>query len=47
MDGLVGFVNRKAYAAWWLWAVLGGWNETQIPHFINTTPWIQLLLFGD
>ncbi|MFO7891157.1 MAG: T9SS type A sorting domain-containing protein [bacterium] len=20
--------NQKAYAAWWLWAVLGGWNET-------------------
>ncbi len=22
--------NRKAYAAWWLWAVLGGWEETGI-----------------
>lgn len=20
--------NRKAYAAWWLWSVLGGWNPT-------------------
>ena len=22
--------NRKAYAAWWLWATLGGWEETGI-----------------
>ncbi len=22
--------NRKAYAAWWLWAILGGWEETGI-----------------
>ena len=22
--------NRKAYAAWWLWAILGGWQGTSI-----------------
>ena len=26
--------NRKAYAAWWLWAVLGGWN----PSGLNRAP---------
>lgn len=24
--------NRKAYAAWWLWARLGGWNPSAVNH---------------
>lgn len=29
--------NLKAYAAWWLWASLSGWNGTEIP-IITPTP---------
>ncbi|HUT82116.1 MAG TPA: hypothetical protein VMZ29_13020 [Candidatus Bathyarchaeia archaeon] len=29
--------NMKAYAAWWLWATLSGWNTTEIPS--PTTTW--------
>ncbi len=29
--------NMKAYAAWWLWATLAGWNTTEIP--TPTTTW--------
>ncbi|MBN1329662.1 MAG: hypothetical protein JXA54_09330 [Candidatus Heimdallarchaeota archaeon] len=29
--------NMKAYAAWWLWAILAGWNTTEIP--TPTTTW--------
>jgi hypothetical protein len=25
--------NLKAYAAWWLWATLAGWNTTETPTF--------------
>ncbi|MBN1364977.1 MAG: T9SS type A sorting domain-containing protein [Syntrophaceae bacterium] len=31
--------NRKAYAAWWLWAVLGGWDQAlaiELSHFSAT-----------
>jgi len=31
--------NRKAYAAWWLWAVLGGWDDAlaiELSHFSAT-----------
>jgi len=30
--------NMKAYAAWWLWATLAGWNTTTIPPTSNPTP---------
>ncbi|MHA1221429.1 MAG: hypothetical protein ACTSQB_06825 [Candidatus Heimdallarchaeota archaeon] len=29
--------NMKAYAAWWLWATLAGWNTTEVP--TPTTTW--------
>lgn len=28
--------NRKAYAAWWLWAMLAGWNQ-YLPNPTNVT----------
>ena len=31
--------NRKAYAAWWLWATLAGWN----PSGTNSTPVLQTI----
>lgn len=39
--------NRKAYAAWWLWAILGGWSPSHLPPSPQSTslaPTIYLLL---
>jgi hypothetical protein len=30
--------NMKAYAAWWLWATLAGWNTTVTPTLPTTNP---------
>ncbi len=44
--------NRKAYAAWWLWATLAGWNPSGINHAPvlqsigdREVEWNQLLAF--
>jgi len=37
--------NLKAYAAWWLWATLAGWNPSSTGS--KAMPWIPLLLFGE
>ncbi len=37
--------NLKAYAAWWLWATLAGWNSDVTES--KSTPWKSLLLLDD
>ena len=37
--------NLKAYAAWWLWATLAGWNSEVTGS--NAMPWKSILLLDD
>jgi hypothetical protein len=36
--------NQKAYAAWWLWARLGGWVGTTPPPSVTPTPTITTVI---